>query len=298
VRFARGTALVETAVTLSFTLLLLFGALQMALMGYFQLQLDGATFFFAHSYASGSTNAATLNADLGPLFPNVPMTIAPIFQSPPDTSVSPNFTQWGTVTNRYGGVSLLRPQRLQAKASMNITASALGGNVNLTAGNVDSRPVVGNHDDDAQGADYNSPTVYNSVVDPLHTDDQNVPPYYITLAFMWYCSDNVPWSSCSNRQLRSLGLAEYLKNDNYNTARNGIDDSGTFYLMKCHQRYYAAISVALSFLTTRQAAKLLGQTLVSDITPIYKWDYMPIQPEPGNSPLLGQLYPLNPGQGC
>ncbi len=199
---SRATALTETAITLSFTLMLVFGALQLGLMGYYQLQLDGKTFFFAHGYASGSTNTAALNVALGPLFPNVPMNISPIAQYPPDTQVPVNFTQWGSLNNRYGGASVLRPQRLQAQASVSLNASVLGGNVALDSGSVDGRPVIGNHDDDAQGVDFNSPAADTTVEDPLTVDDQNVPPYYITLAFQW-CNDPQVSAHCDDDDLQS-----------------------------------------------------------------------------------------------
>ncbi len=295
----RGTALVETAVTLSFTLLLLFGALQMALIGYFQLQLDGATFFFTHEYASGSTNVNGLNTALGPLFPNVPLAITPIPFQPPDTDVEPNFTQWGTLNNRFGGASLLRPQRLQAKATMQITASAFGGSINLSAGNVDARPMISNHDDDASGDAYNSTQAYTSVVDPLNTDDQNVPPYYITLAFIWNCNmGKKDWSDCPGRQLRSLGLAEYLKDDNYSSTDTGIDNqTSAFYFMKCHQRAYAALSAEFATALDYTLAEVLLEPGISQgsntvINQIYSWDYMPIRGEPANNPKLDSCFRL------
>ncbi len=297
----RATALTETAITLSFTLLLVFGALQLALMGYFQLQLDGAAFFFAHGYASGSSNVSALNTALGPLFPNVPMNISPIFQDPPDTTVPVNFTQWGNLNNRYGGASVLRPQRLQAQASVQLNASVLGGNVSLNSGSVDGRPVIGNHDDDAQGVDYNSTTADNSVVDPLTTDDQNVPPYYITLAFLW-CNDPMPWAQCGSLQLRSIGLAEFLQDSNYNTALDGSDEGGTFGYMVCHQQYFAAISADFLLTPTRPqnaAAVTAYESLMqSPMQKVYSWDVMPIQGESGSDSQLGHKFPLHPESGC
>jgi hypothetical protein len=298
----RGTALVETAVTLSFTLLLLFAGLQMALIGYFQLQLDGATFFFTHEYASGSTDTAALNTALSPLFPSVPTTIAPIPYSPPTTDVAPNFTQWGTTTLRYGGASILRPQRLQATASMQVTSSAFGGSVSLSAGNVDARPVIANRDDDASGDDFNSSQADTNVIDPLKTDDQNVPPYYITLAFIWYCNDPTTpsWGVCQSRTLRSLGLAEYLKDDNYHSGHTGIDQhDAPFYLMKCHQQMFAGLSIALSLLPNLSplATDLFDPTKNPVIKNIYSWDYMPVQPESFGSQ-IGREFPLSPQAGC
>jgi len=295
----------ETAITLSFTLLLVFGALQMALVGYYQLQLDGAAFFFAHGYASGSTNTGALNAALGPLFPNVPMNISPIEQYPPDTAVPVNFTQWGSLNNRYGGASVLRPQRLQATASVNLNASVFGGNLSLSSGSVDGRPVIGNHDDDAQGVDFNSVTANTTVLDPLTQDDQNVPPYYITLAFLW-CNDPMDWAHCDALELRSLGLAEFLQDANYNSPKTGDDKNGPFDDMVCHQQYYALLSDAFQMLfTTRPGghssiatAQFYHDTVHDTMDKIYHWDVMPIQGEGGYDSQLGHKYPLHPDAGC
>ena len=316
----RGGALAETAVTLSFALLTIYGAFQIGLMGYFQLQLDGATFFFTHAYASGTSQASDTSkydTALAPLFPNVTTAnISPTFQTPPDTQVPVNYTQWGTLTQRFGGISLLRPQRLQAKAPYTLSGSIWSSllsetqhNIALSAGNVDARPVIGNHDDDAQGAGYNTSTVYNSVVDPLITDDQNVPPYYFNFAFMWECSStsndvNAPWSTCANRNLTSLGLAEFLKDDNYNNATDGIDQNGVFYLMKCHQQYYAAISLVLALDTIRptgsQAAADVWDKAINaaGLDTINKWDVNDVEDLGGNQSNLGRQNPLDPDKGC
>ncbi len=300
VRRSAGTALTETAITLSFTLMLIFGALQLGLMGYYQLQLDGAAFFFAHGYASGSTNVANLNKALGPLFPNVPINISPlspVFQYPPNTDVPVNFTQWGSLSNRYGGASVLRPQRLQAKASVNLNASVLGGNVSLSSGSVDGRPVIGNHDDDAQGVGFNSVAADTSVEDPLTVDDQNVPPYYITLAFQW-CNDPIAQGKCKSLQLRSLGLAEFLQDSNYNEPVNGDDQNGTFQYMVCHQQIFSALSIGLAFVPTRPSKNNYNTLAGPIIGTIYGWDSMPIRGEAGADSNLGHEYPLHPDAGC
>jgi hypothetical protein len=60
---ARGTALVETALSVGVSLLLVLGAAQMALIGYTQISADGAAFIAAHTSAqnpsANGTNAAT-----------------------------------------------------------------------------------------------------------------------------------------------------------------------------------------------------------------------------------------------
>ncbi len=51
-RCSRGTALVETALSVSVSLLIVLGAAQMALIGYTQLSADGAAFVAAHASAA------------------------------------------------------------------------------------------------------------------------------------------------------------------------------------------------------------------------------------------------------
>lgn len=314
----RGAALAETAITLSFTLLCILGGMQIALLGFYQVQLDGSTFFFAHGFAIGQSNAGLSGTNLPNVFPNVQTSVlTPTYASPPDTSVDPNFTQWGALINRYGGASLSRPQRVEASTQLNTSAlSILGNSVTLSGGNIDSRSMIGNHDDDAQGAGYNSATVYNSLVNPLTTDDQNVPPYYFNLAFMWYCSAfDYAGGVCPARSLHSLGLAEYLKNDNYTALQNGLVTGGVFQTMACHQRIF--VDLANLFPATRphlgaspNPANYIGTEYDETATGpssvaaangasfqlVYSWDVYPIHGEGFAN--AGQLFPLHPTNGC
>ncbi|HEV3141913.1 MAG TPA: TadE family protein [Vicinamibacterales bacterium] len=318
---SRGAALVETAMTMSLTMFLIYGAIQIALLGFFQMQLDGATFMTAHGYAESPTNSvnqATLATALKPLFPNVQTnTITEQGASPPTTDMPVNWTQWGALNNRFGGASILRPQRTQTLASMTITNfSLIGGNIKLTSGNVDGHMMIANHDDDAQGVAYDSATVYGSLVDPLQADDQNVPPYYFNFGFMWYCSDRSFGSACSsgNRDLRALGLAEYLKNDNYSATtdpNNGVGPGGTFATIACHQRIFADLANAFpaSYAATQPYAAggnydetTGGPNSVAafggaSFRLVYSWDVEPVHGET-SGPNLGQMYPLNPTAGC
>lgn len=307
----RGTALVETAFTLGFTLMLILGALQIAVMGFFQMQLDGATFFFAHSYATGSTNITNLETALTPLFPNANLNMNPNPQSPPLTNVPVNFTQWGNLNNRYGGASILRPQRLEASSSMNLGfLSVLGSSVTLSSGNVDGRAMIGNHDDDAQGIAYDSNAEYGSLVDPLLTDDQNVPPYYLTLSFFWNCGDTPPWGptcSSSNHVLRALGLGEFLKNDNYSNPNNGIGPGATFDTAACHQRILADLAQAFPATMPTYAPKgnydqnngpsSVGAWGGASFKLVYSWDIQPVRGETGSVD-IGRLYPMAVNNGC
>ncbi|HEY9086292.1 MAG TPA: hypothetical protein VIN40_10230 [Candidatus Tyrphobacter sp.] len=318
-----GVALAETAIVLSFTLLVIFGAMQIALIGFYQTQLDGSTFMYSHSYANGSTNNAALSSALGPIFPNMPaLTEAAANPLSTDTTTMPNFTQWGTLTQRFGGAATIRNQLIQTHASMTVNGlSVLGSSITLSAGNVEGAAMVGNHDDDAQGAGYNSQTVYNTLVNPLTQDDQNVPPYYLTFAYMSYCTTFTFGSSCSSWNtgggLRSLGLAEYLKDDqtgnagNYTSSADGIGTGGEFQNMACHQRIFSDLAAAFPAVMPKPSPAAGsdwdetsgGPATVSafngaSFRMVYSWDVQGTHGESPGNKSFANGFPLNPGYGC
>lgn len=303
-----GAGLAETAIMLTFTMLLLLGAMELSLLGVYQMELDGKTFFFTHGIALGTGSVPTLNSDLDGIFPSAPsMALTNIvYENPPSTDEPVNYTQWGSLIDRYGGASLTRPWLVQANAQMTVSGlSLLGHSLTLSAANVEGETMIGNHDDDAQGAAYNSSTVYSSLVNPLTQDDQNVPPYYFTMAFMWYCNTVFNTASpCANRTLHSLGLAEFLKSDNYNDPQNGIVTDGDFYYIGCHQRVYAAIGRLLEDNPTRPSVTAANYTTSpfyegytgSLFYQVYQWDIDQIHAE--NDANAGQIYPLPYKYGC
>jgi hypothetical protein len=310
----RGSALAETAIILSFTLLLLFGTMQLALSGYFQMQLDAATFEYAHAYALGVTDTAGLD-QVSQLFPNVPSTSV-VFSasSPPLTNEPVNFTQFGQLTNRYGGASIIRPQRLNAVAQLSVSNFGFlsQSTIPFSAADVEGRYRVSNHDDDAQGAAYDSQTVYNTQVDPITVDDQNVPPYYFNFGFLFHCDRRPGWgASCpgGSEHLHSLGMAEYLKDGddtvdgNYDMTTTGVTQGEAFQAMACHQRMYAQIAQDLPpakpvyapgrFWDENSGQTMGGQTVSFQL--IYSWDQNSIVGA-GNG--LGRTRPLSPLNGC
>jgi hypothetical protein len=317
----RGVALAETAIVLSFTLLVIFGAIQIALVGFFQMQLDGATFMYSHAIADGSTSAGAIDSSLSPIFPNVPMAnLAESAGNPlsTDTGGMPNFTQWGSLTNRYGGASIIRSQMIATKGSMTVNGlSVLGNSVTLSSGNIEGETMIGNHDDDAQGANYNSSTVYGSLVNPLTQDDQNVPPYYFTLAFMRYCTQFSFGTSCPSYDwgMRELGLAEFLKDDptgnagNYNTSADGIGPNGTFQTMACHQRIYADLAAAFpatmpspepspgsDYDETSTGPSSVSAWNGASFQLVYSWDVL--NGSGGQGSMTGKEQPMAPENGC
>ncbi|HEY0798662.1 MAG TPA: hypothetical protein VGD50_05900, partial [Candidatus Baltobacteraceae bacterium] len=82
--FDRGNAMPETALTMSLVLLVFFGLIKIALIGYEQAEVDGASFVAAHASAIttdpqpatyGQTRA---NADFGVATTAVQVTAAPV----------------------------------------------------------------------------------------------------------------------------------------------------------------------------------------------------------------------------
>ncbi len=310
----RGSALAETAIVLSFLLLLLFGTMQIALAGYFQMQLDAATFEYSHSYALGATDPTAL-AQIAQLFPNVPASgIAFSASSPPITNQPVNFTPNGPLIGRFGGASIMRPQRLNTQATLNVGNLGFlsSSTIPFSAGDVEGRYMISNHDDDAQGAGYDSQTVYNTQVNPITQDDQNVPPYYFNFGFLFHCGSNPGWgATCHSQGLEALGLAEYLKdgNDtvdgNYDVVNNGVTSGQTFQAMAFHQRIYAQIAQVVLANPTKPAysapsfwSETSGITVPAQTASfllIYSWD---VSNAIGKGNGLGRTNPLSPLKGC
>jgi hypothetical protein len=327
----RGAALAETAIVVSFTLLVIFGAIQIALVGFVQTQLDGATFMYSHEVSLGSSNSADIDAALGPIFPSLPLTgwspASNTMDGNPlstDTTQMPNWTQWGSQSERFGGASILRDQLVQTKGTMTLNGlSALGNSITLSAGNVEGKEMVGNHDDDVQGANFNSSTVYSSLVNPITQDDQNVPPYYFNFAFIFYCTHaQFAAGTCAGTYgtsggLRAVGLAEYLKDDqtgnagNYNTSADGIGTNGTFQTVACHQRIYADLAAAFpavmpspspipgsDYDETSTGPATVAAWNGASFQMVYAWDVQGMHGENPGSKTFANGFPLDPIFGC
>lgn len=250
-RSIAGAAIAETAVIVSFVLLLMFGTVELIEVGYLQAAADGAVFLTAHEYAIGSTNPTAYASP----FPGVKVPSISFSAAPPENTQVPVDYQVNQTTTRYGGVQLIRPQHLQAKYQATYQGLISGGNLQslpINGGAVEARYMMSDRGFSVDGWTPNSSSTYSNMIDPLLQDDQNVPPYYIGMRDMLYCNANdLPASypaQCSNGGILALGLAEYLDHDNYSSSpgANGVaTPSDAFYQMACHQRIYATIAVAL-----------------------------------------------------
>jgi hypothetical protein len=290
---SRGTAMVETVSVLGFVLALLFGSAQIVLAGFYQLQLDAATFLYSHSYAlTNNTQAGQFQNALPVVMPNAAVTTGP--SAPPNTSVSDTngidvlgeLTTGGTPTgteqpstNRYGGASIIRPQQIVTQASLNLTSfdiSLFSNPIVLTSGNVEGQSMVANHDDDSTGYAYNGAQAANNLVSPDTSggDDQDVPPYYSAMAYMDDCtySNTLGYDCAASEHLNALGLAEYVKdnsnasatNGNYEITANGIGAGQLFGAMTAHQQVYAAMAALLTQTYTSYSSALVANNQFVD----------------------------------
>ncbi len=144
-RASRGTAIAETAVVLSFTLIMLFGLLDFVLTGYFEIAADAATFYGAHQAAvTGSTNMSVFTSGSGVgMFPSLvnPGNIT-FTQTVPPSQYSSVPVSYSTAQNaRDGGVSVIVPVNMQAAFSASFTQLfpvLPGGKFPISSGSVEA----------------------------------------------------------------------------------------------------------------------------------------------------------------
>jgi hypothetical protein len=263
---ARGAAMAETAMVLSFTMILLFGILQVVVIGYLQVAGDAAVFMAAHEYTLGVTQANITNAEKS-MVPNVIATNVTFTPAPPpDVDPSPFTSIYGNInqSSRSGGYSLVRPQNYQVYLkSAALYNGVLGfSNMPLSSGAVEPYYLMSNSVMNNSGDGPNDPNALSgnylnpgnaSPFEPNTDNDatnMNVPPYYAPTRDIEFCSDPYqsepaaaarffPQGICANPAGLNLGLAEYLDNDNYALSTMGVNSGGVFSAMAGHQRIYA-----------------------------------------------------------
>jgi hypothetical protein len=214
----RGSALPETAIILTATLALIFGVIQIGMIGYLQIQCDGAAFIAAHEYSLGNSSYAQVAAKPSPLI-GTPITD----QNPPDVASSPIPVTYNgkLATAREGGVSIIMPNHWQATANI---ASSLGSWITNPHGSaVEPSYLVSNNAYDIARAGYagNAPGV------PFFTQNEYTPDYYVSSHRPVICQQSF-WTICppSSYELRSLGTAEFLDMDNCTRTMSAAQSAG------------------------------------------------------------------------
>jgi hypothetical protein len=273
----RGAVMAETAMVISFTLVMLFSILQLIILGYLQMAGDAATFIAAHEYTLGVPQAAVKTA-LGAIVPSPIASSVTFIPSPPPTIDPSLFTNvYGNFDpgNRSGGYTLVRPQNFQVGLKNSTYKGFLGfDNVGLSAGAVEGYYLMTNNQMNNAGVGPNDDQGDGSVLTPANSSpflpqsdaviaNMNTPPYYLPSPTMMICT--TPWTirgpstseGCSSAvEPWFLGLAEYLSNYNYGDSSVGTGIGGTFQAMAIHQRIYQKLIAAFPVIPAPQDTNL------------------------------------------
>jgi hypothetical protein len=249
----RGAALVETALVTSLVLMLMFGAVQIALVGFYQMAADGAAFTNAHQIAmiqsiatpsAGQNSAAhtwTQNHILPSAMQGSNTAASEVISAAPtppgnlDATLQSEFNL-SSQSSRHGGFSVLQSTQLAATVQQSNIAGLL--TLNGTTGNISVSGVAIEpeflemcaHKASSctdLGVGGNSSTSFTTE-NNYFTAGENAPPYMAGFHFMKMCVDQTAtdnptqypngWAGCQNTEFRALGLATEL--DAYNWGAN------------------------------------------------------------------------------
>lgn len=284
----RGAALAETAVVVSFTLIVLFGILQLVVISYLQIAGDAATFVAAHEYTLGVSQNTIVQTESS-MIPAIIATSVSFTPAPPPTVDPTLFTNvYGAMTsnNRHGGYTMVRPQNFQVYLNQNTGAGATAtykgvfgfNNTPISSGAVEGYYLMTQNEMDNFGVDPNS-DVGGNILNEAYASpflpqsdaivaNMNTPPYYLPNPIMKICT--YPWrvtstvnnfgTQCPSGYASAwyLGLGEYLSNYNYAaTGGMGTAASQVFAAMAVHQRLYANLINAFPAVASGAAGDLV-----------------------------------------
>ncbi len=305
----RGAVLVETALTIAIILGLLFGTMQLGLVGIEQLRADGAAFTSSHAQAlnlsqpiPGAIDPASKAAAVyqGVAASSVALTNG----RPPATSEVVNYDFTDT-QGRHGGVSMLLPIQIVSTVVRNnvngIVLGVTGSVFDLSGSTIDpAYQEVGSHGD-IQGNAFNSVGAFNERSN-YFTQGENTPPYFVGFHYLTFCEDTASWSACPSgeQDYDAVGLAEYLDDDNWGRTSNGAVTNGVFAATLGHQNTFAQISQALAAAPTAQSLYTGGALRWNRgvLGCMYNtWDSRQAGGYPNDYSAVGQ-YPLHPDTRC
>lgn len=305
----RGAVLVETAITMFVILAVLYGALQLGLVGVQQLRADGAAFTSSHAQALNlsqpTPSAVSPAGKAAAIYSGVATGDVTLNNGrPPATNESVNYDFTNT-NGRHGGVSMLLPVQIVSTVLRNnvhgIVLGATGSLLNLSGNSIEpAYQEVGAHGD-IQGNAFNTTAAFNSRSD-YFSQGENTPPYFVGFHYLTFCENTGSWASCpvNQQDFDAVGLAAYLDADNWGKPFNGSVSNGVFAATLGHQNTFAQISVAISAAPTAQAVFASGLLRWNQgvLDCIYNtWDSRQAGGYPNNYTAIGQ-YPLHPDVSC
>ena len=318
----RGAALPETALVLTLLLMVVIGAIRVAVVGYQQVSADGAAFFNAHETGLKQTypGVATQldpNAATQSVFPRNATgdtTITPQTYAPPAVQL-PNYG-FNQSNNRHGGASLIQPlQTISTVTRTNLDPVSIFGGSVMTVTGIGVEPSfqeTGVHGN-IGGNTFGTQASFAAATD-YFSQGENTPPYFGGFNYMQFCPvapDPNPansWNGCPTTvEFLALGMAEYLDVQNWGRSPNGIapENQAVFWEALYHQNVYAEISAVLPqdispthpWNVTAAKTALNHTDSTQLISKVYSWD----SAQQGGFPAPGYVpgtYPLNPGAGA
>lgn len=294
--------------TILVILTVLYGGLQLGLLGIQQLRADGAAFTSSHAQAlnlseptPAAYDPATKAAAIyhGIAASNVTLTSG----EPPNTAESVNYDFTNT-QGRHGGASMMLPVQIIASVSNKVNAIVLGASqpaVSLMGSSIDpAYQEVGAHSN-IQGNAFNSAGAFTGRAD-YFSQGENTPPYFVGFHYITFCENTSSWAACPPNQqdYDAIGIAEYLDSDNWSRPNNGTVANGVFQAALGHQKTFAEISAVLAAAPSASALYATGTMRWNQgvVACMYNtWDSRQAGGYPNNYTAVGQ-YPLQPDVSC
>ncbi len=287
----RGAALPETAIILGVCLTLLFGTIEVGLIGLSQLSSDGGAFIAAHTAVFGGDYNGAVNQT----FPNLQgQSTVNVAANPPDDTADP---VWGSAANsgsltnpndRHGGVQIVRPTHLQATVNAPGQGLDFGNlvsfaNAQVGAAAIEGSMMVSDPGFDLQSSTLNSSQSLNSQIS-YFSDDGNAPPYFIGFKEGQVCTAvgaaASSSSGCTQIEFDAFSSAEFLDGNNWGAGSNGIQSGGVFYALQLHQHVYANIANELD-------------SIAAQIPPAAAWSSTKTFLDPANDPCMAAVESWN-----
>jgi len=318
-RFAAGSALVETTLTIALLLLLVMAGIRIGTIGIYQIQADGAAWVDAHLVSIG-TDRRVAETTAANIF-RLPFTHANAGFSN-STVPSPNNSPYPLTAGNdadawRGGASTLAAMSTQTvvRGSMLLQIPFFPkADVRLQGASAEFVPSVYGLTDSSY---YGKTIPWNarmqttagglaSTALPYFGSLQDAPPFFVQTDVMAVCNERpssdatAHWTTCndtpsasnaSSSSARGMGVAMALGRDNWARPINGVSPEGAavFWEALYHQQTFARIALAIQAagpMPVDQTAadgwigKLDGQT---DVANVPYWDMPPGSPGRGGS---------------
>lgn len=314
---SRGSTVVDTALWMSFVMVLILGGMQLFVFGSSQITADATAYTDARLRSINTTNPDTVAKAT---FMNSIGTA--VVQSTPlpssFASASPVNYNYTASTSRVGGVTTLGSDYTESYATKGggMTLNVFGATMPLYSGGAMTEPLPLE-----RGTAYNAAGDVNPNASFNHATGyfgsrEDSPPISVPVALVYRCTTfnaTSPGTACTSHTVASLGIASYLDADNWGrTNEGGVFNPNyrtSFWEVAYHQQIYAKLgaqlqadasaiagstSAAAATAMATSAATTLSKTTTNSsyyMPTIYGWDATYASGSPSTLPAA------NPGNG-